>query len=42
MAAMMVMKKKIVMVSEIAMVSLAPEWRVKATSLHGALWPNAA
>jgi hypothetical protein len=43
MAAMMVMKKKkIVMVTNIAMVSLAPVWRVRATSLHGALWPNAA
>ena len=38
----MVMMKKIMMVTEIAMVSLAPVWRVKATSLHGALWPNAA
>jgi len=32
----------IMMVIEIAMVALAPVWRVKATSLHGALWPNAA
>jgi len=42
MAAMMVMKKKIVMVTNIAMVTHAPVWRVRATSLHGALWPNAA
>ena len=39
---MVMTKKKIMMVSEIARVSLAPVWRVKATSLHGALWPNAA
>jgi hypothetical protein len=42
MAVMMMMMMKIVMVSEIAKVSLAPVWHVKATSLHGALWPNAA
>ncbi|MFN8703065.1 MAG: hypothetical protein ACK5X0_13210 [Rhodospirillales bacterium] len=39
---MVVMMMKIMMVTVIAMVSLAPVWRVKATSLHGALWPNAA
>ena len=39
---MMLMMKKIMMVTEIAKVSLAPVWHVKATSLHGALWPNAA
>lgn len=38
----MVMMKKMMMVTEIAMVALAPVWRVKTTSLHGALWPNAA
>ena len=36
------MMKKIMMVTEIAKVSLAPVWHVKATSLHGALWLNAA
>lgn len=32
----------IMMVTEIVMVTRAPVWRVKTTSLHGALWPNAA
>ena len=39
---MVMMMMKIMMVIEIAMVTLAPVWRVKTTSLHGALWPNAA
>jgi len=39
---MVMMKKMMMMVTEIAKVSLAPVWHVNATSLHGALWPNAA
>lgn len=39
---MVMMMKKIMMVTEIVMVTCAPVWRVKTTSLHGALWPNAA
>jgi hypothetical protein len=39
---MVVMVVMIMMVIEIAMAALAPVWRVKTTSLHGALWPNAA
>jgi hypothetical protein len=38
----MVVMMMIMMVIEIAMVARAPVWRVRATSLHGALWPNAA
>ncbi len=38
----MVMMKKIMMVTDIALVTRAPVWRVRTTSLHGALWPNAA
>jgi hypothetical protein len=38
----MVMMKKMMMVTEIVMVIHAPVRRVKTTSLHGALWPNAA
>jgi hypothetical protein len=34
--------KKMMMVTEIVMVTCAPVRRVKATSLHGALWPNSA
>jgi len=38
---MVMMMMKIMMVIEIAMDTLAPVWRVKTTSLHGTLWPNA-
>jgi hypothetical protein len=38
----MVVVMKIMIFAVIATVTLAPVWRVKTTSLHGALWPNAA
>jgi hypothetical protein len=39
---MVVTMVMIMMITEIVMVTRAPVWRVKTTSLHGALWPNAA
>lgn len=38
----MVMMKKMMMVTEIIMITCASVWLVKTTALHGALWPNAA
>jgi len=39
---MVMMMVMFMMVTEIVMVILAPVWHVKTTSLHGAVWPNAA
>ena len=42
MVVVMLLLMMIVIYAVIAMVTLAPMWKVKTTSLHGALWPNAA